>query len=132
MRDAEHLSRLRQRLVRLQAERLRLERPFLAHQRLLKGTLLERAKVCLKPGCKCTRGQPHPSLTYLSWSQGGKTRQVYVPQPDRARVRRQVQAYQALRQARARWVKLQAEALALLDQLEAGQRDAYPFGQGQP
>lgn len=120
------LSRLRQRLRALQAERARLERRFFAPQRTLKGTLLERAKVCLKPGCKCTRGQPHPRLTYLSWSDGGKTRQVYVPPHDRARVRLRVQAYQVLRQTRAHVVKLQGEVLALLDQLEAGQREAYP------
>lgn len=119
-------SRLRQRLRTLQTERASLERRFLAHQRLLKGSLLTRPKACLKPGCRCTRGQPHPPLTYLSWSEGGKTRQVYVPAPDRARVRQRVQAYQALRQARAQWVQLQAAVLALLDQLEAGQREPYP------
>lgn len=130
MLSREDLSRARQRLLRLQAERQRLEEQFLAHHRLLKGTLLERLKVCLKPGCKCTRGEPHPSLTYLSWSEGGKTRQVYVPAADRERVGRQVVAYQALRRARGHWVKLQAEVLELLDRLEVGQRDAYPFGGG--
>lgn len=122
------LSRLRQQVRALQTERVRLERQFLAPQRLLQGSLLQRSKVCLKPGCRCTKGQPHPPLTYLSWSAGGKTRQLYVPAQDRARVRREVEGYQRVRQARARWVKLQRELLALLDQLAAGQREAYPFG----
>ncbi len=130
MLHRDELSRARQRLLQVQAERQRLEEQFLAHHRLLKGTLLERPKACLKPGCKCTRGEAHPPLTYLSWSEGGKTRQVYVPAADRDRVRRQVAAYQVLRRARAQWVKLQAEALGLLDRLEAGQREAYPFGGG--
>ncbi len=130
MISAEDLSRARQQLLRLEVERERLERQFLAHHRLLKGTLLLRSKVCLKPGCRCTRGQPHPPLTYLSFSEAGKTRQIYVLEADRDRVRREVEAYQALRRARARWVKLQEEILALLDQLEAGQRETYPFGKG--
>jgi hypothetical protein len=127
----EDVSQARQQLTRLRTERDRLEQEFLARHRLLKGSLLHRSKVCLKPGCKCTRGEPHPPLTYLSWSEGGKSRQLYVPPGDRERVQREVQAYQRLRQARARWVKLQSDILALLDALEAGQRETYPFGAGQ-
>jgi len=56
---------------------------------------------------------------------------LYVPPGARERVQREVQAYQRLRQARARWVKLQSDILALLDALEAGQRETYPFGAGQ-
>ena len=127
----EQLSQARQRLNQLRAERDQLERALLDHHRLVKGSLLERSKVCLKPGCKCTRGEPHPPLTYLSWSAGGKSRQAYVPAADRERVQREVQAYQRVRQARARWVKLQTDILALLDTLEAGQREDYPFRSGQ-
>ena len=127
----DQLSQARQQLQRLRAERDRLEQLFLDRHRLVKGSLLERSKVCLKPGCKCTRGEPHPPLTYLSCSERGKSHQTYVPPADRERVQREVQAYQRVRQARARWVKLQADILALLDELEMGQRESYPFSSGQ-
>jgi len=44
----------------------------------LRGTLVERERVCGNPNCRCAKGQKHPGL-YLMSSKNGKTRQLYVP-----------------------------------------------------
>lgn len=53
---------------------------------LLRGNLLERRRVCGKPNCRCTRGDWHASL-YLVFSEGGKLRQLCVPEAWETRVR---------------------------------------------
>ena len=59
---------------------------------LIRGSLLLRRRVCGKPNCRCTRGQGHQSL-YLAISQGGRTRQLFVPKPYEAAVRQGVADY---------------------------------------
>ena len=59
---------------------------------MLRGTLLSRKRVCGKASCKCAQGHWHESL-YLVVSEGGRTRQLYVPKDWEATVRRWVQGY---------------------------------------
>lgn len=48
---------------------------------ILRGSLIERYKLCGKPGCKCTKGPGHGPKYYLSISYPGKRPQMdYVPQ----------------------------------------------------
>ena len=63
---------------------------------LLRGTLSERAGKCGKPNCRCAQGDLHRSV-YLVQSQGGKLRQVCVPQAWQDRVRQAVTDYRKLR-----------------------------------
>ncbi len=73
-----------------QERQLRSQLAQLVNQRgLMRGSLLVRRRVCGKEGCKCTRGQLHESL-YLALSEGGRTRQLYVPRACEARVRQWV------------------------------------------
>jgi hypothetical protein len=76
----------------------------------LRGTLSERAGTCGKPNCRCAQGELHRSL-YLIQSQGGKLRQLCVPQAWQARVRDAVQAYRQLQElleavSEAEWQRL--------------------------
>src|SRR5580698_6656417 len=64
-------------------------------QWFLRGTLSERAGKCGKANCRCARGELHKSL-YLVQSQGGKPRQICVPQAWQARVRQAVQDYRQM------------------------------------
>jgi hypothetical protein len=64
-------------------------------QWLLRGTLSQRAGKCGKPNCHCAKGELHPSL-YLVQSQGGKPRQICVPQLWQQRVRQAVNDYQQM------------------------------------
>jgi hypothetical protein len=63
---------------------------------LLRGTLSERAGTCGKPNCRCAQGDLHRSL-YLVQSQGGRLRQLCVPQTWQERVRQAVTDYRKLR-----------------------------------
>jgi len=69
----------------------------LVHRRgWMRGSLLVRGRVCGKEGCRCTRGQLHESL-YLVLSEGGRTRQLYVPRAFEARVRQWVENHRRAR-----------------------------------
>ena len=71
--------------------RLRSQWAQLISQRgVLRGTVLLRRRVCGKANCKCTRGHKHESL-YLVISEGGRTRQLYVPKEWEWSVRRWVE-----------------------------------------
>ena len=61
----------------------------------LRGTLSERAGTCGKPNCRCAQGELHRSV-YLVQSQGGKLRQICVPQAWQARVRQAVNDYRQM------------------------------------
>lgn len=70
---------------------------FTAGQPFLRGTLLERERVCGKPTCRCTRGRKHRSL-YLVVSDGKRQRQLFVPRDWEDRVRQWVANHQAMRE----------------------------------
>jgi hypothetical protein len=61
----------------------------------LRGTLSERSGKCGKPTCHCAKGEPHQSL-YLVQSQGGKPRQICIPQAWQPRIRQAVNDYQRI------------------------------------
>lgn len=65
-------------------------------QPFLKGSLLERERVCGKPNCRCARGQKHRSL-YLVLSSGKRLRQLYVPKDWEEPVRQWVANYHRVR-----------------------------------
>jgi uncharacterized protein DUF6788 len=66
-------------------------------RRVLRGTLSERVGTCGKPNCRCAQGELHQSL-YLVQSQGGRLRQICVPQAWQARVREAVNEYRKLQE----------------------------------
>jgi hypothetical protein len=79
-------------------------------QGLLRGSLLERGRVCGKAGCKCARGELHQSL-YLVVSEKGRTRQLFIPRDWEALVRRWVQNHHDARElmeevSRIHWEKV--------------------------
>ena len=45
----------------------------------IRGSLVIMNRFCGKPNCRCQRGQKHKSV-YISQSQRGKTRMIYIPQ----------------------------------------------------
>lgn len=94
-----------ERNFRSQFARLALNRWF------LRGTLSERLGKCGKPNCRCARGELHKSL-YLVQSQGGKLRQICVPQAWQERVRQAVTDYHKMQElieevSELEWKRLQ-------------------------
>jgi hypothetical protein len=62
------------------------------HGGVIRGTLLSRKRVCGKASCRCARGHLHEGL-YLVVSEGGRTRQLYIPKAWEATVRQWVHGY---------------------------------------
>jgi len=112
------ISRMRQRIGQLARQRQAVERVLLGRCVLLKGTLIEVQRTCGKPGCKCARGQKH-SCWQLSASVEGKTRTWNVPRGYVAKVKRLTENYRRFRRARAAWVRLNAEMLEVINEMEA-------------
>jgi hypothetical protein len=48
-------------------------------QRVLTGALVEQARRCGKPGCRCAEGDPHGPYAYFTARAGGRGRSRYVP-----------------------------------------------------
>jgi len=68
----------------------------------LKGSLVETEVRCGKPNCRCARGHRHRVL-HLSYSQGGRTKRVYVPRPLANEVRK--------------WIANRKKLMRLLDEV---------------
>ena len=110
-------SRVRQRIAQLVAQRETAERVLTGRQDLLKGTVTEVQRTCGKPGCKCSKGEKH--ICYqLSASVEGRTRTRNVPRKQLEKVRLLTDDYRRFRQARAAWVRLNAQIIELINQLE--------------
>jgi hypothetical protein len=120
-------SRLRLLASRLIKERLQLENTLMEHRRMLRGSLLERPKFCGKPGCKCTKGQPHPPGLCLSRLVNGTVRQVFIRAADHERTRKEGLAYKEYRQALRRWRVINKDLNTIWEDLEVAQEEGYPF-----
>lgn len=137
---------LRQLIARTeQAREHQLRVLFSTRQRMVRGSFVVLGKKCGKAGCACTRGALHPTR-YLSASEQGRTRMVYVSAAQAATVKAGAERYQRFRRARAELVKLSTRTVALADRLQqaltdpvaaaparrrtAGQTDAGSGGDG--
>jgi hypothetical protein len=120
-------SHFRQKALRLITERQALEKTLMQHQPLLRGSLLERPKFCGKPGCKCTKGQPHPPSLYLSRLVKGTVRHLFIRANDHAQARKAALSYKEFRQTLRRWRAIDKELNRIWEELETAQEERYPF-----
>ena len=112
------ISRIRQRIGQLARQRRAVEQVLLERCALVKGTLLEVWRTCGNPGCKCARGEKH-SCWQLTASVEGKSRSWNVPRQYVAKVKELTGNYRRFRRARAKWVRLNAEMLKRINEMEA-------------
>lgn len=63
---------------------------------LLHGSYLERFSTCARPRCACHQGRKHGPRAYLVVYRRQRQRQVYVPQAQRAAVRRGLRQHEEL------------------------------------
>jgi hypothetical protein len=63
---------------------------------LIRGTLLERYRVCGNPRCKCARGEKHRAV-YLMLRHKGQFQQLYIPRSYEAQVRQWVANHQQIK-----------------------------------
>ncbi len=75
-----------------------LEELIEATQFMLWGSLQQVYRRCGRPNCHCATGEKHGPAFYLSRSEAGRSRMIYVPDPWRADVERGVAAYRRYRE----------------------------------
>lgn len=88
--------------------------------------LVQHGTRCGKTGCRCRRGQLHPTA-YLRWREGGRQRRRYVRRADIEPV--QAIVAQRHREQALERIQLQ-ESLRVLRRLEELYRDASERGAG--
>ncbi|MBU4312125.1 MAG: hypothetical protein KJ706_05360 [Candidatus Omnitrophica bacterium] len=62
----------------------------------IKGSFVIMNRFCGKPNCRCQKGQKHRSI-YLSQSQRGKTRMIYIPHHAVKKTKEYIKNYQKVK-----------------------------------
>ena len=84
---------------------------------LIRGSVYALRRKCGKATCRCQEGHLHESWV-LSVPEKGRKRMRAVPKGKRLKWQQMTDRYRRFRRARARLVKLFAEILKLVDELE--------------
>jgi hypothetical protein len=111
--DASHL---RQKIRRLDSRRRGLLERVLRPGPMVVGSLYQMKRKCGKPGCKCTRGQPHASW-YLSRAKQGRTKLHYIGKIVPDRLAKRVRRYRRHQKLLAEIRKIDTEISQYLNQL---------------
>lgn len=92
---------------------------------MLEGSFVTLGRKCGKPTCRCATGDKHFSK-FLSRSEGGKSRPIYVRGADEVDVAAKAERYRQFRQARAELMKLADETARFADELQQEMTEPYP------
>lgn len=117
MNTLARVSKIRQRIQQLANRRKSAEKLLLSHKELYKGVVVELFRTCGKIGCKCTKGQKHQCYQ-ITASIEGKRRTQHLPRKHFLTATKLTDNYREFRQARARWVKINAKMLEMFNELE--------------
>jgi len=110
-------SQLRKQLQQRQREIGDLLRALKQRRPLIRGNAYNLRRKCGKEGCRCQAGHLHESWV-LSVPEGGRKRMRAIPRGKRTQWQSMSERYRRFRRARARLVKLFAEIIKLVDELE--------------
>jgi hypothetical protein len=118
-------SQVRQRIRQTEEARRAHVDVLVGTKALIEGSFVSLGRRCGKLNCRCAQGDKHVSK-YVSRSEAGKTRLIYVPAGDEVDVAAKTDRYRELREARAELMKLAAETSALTDELQQALAEPYP------
>jgi len=110
-------SRLRKRMQQCQREVNDHLRALKQRRPLIRGSVYNLRRKCGKIGCRCEEGHLHESWV-LTVPEKGRKRMRAVPEGKRMQWQPMTERYRRFRRARARLVKLFAEILKWVDELE--------------
>ena len=79
-------------------KRLKAAKKMPPVEEILRGSIVIVKRYCGKANCRCLKGHKHRSL-YISQSNKGESRLIYIPQRSEKEVRRLIRNYQALKKA---------------------------------
>lgn len=127
-RQGQALSRYRQLVKDLQAERQLLESNLLSREPLGEGCLVVVRKVCGKAGCRCVSSKKmrHGPFLYQSILRRGKTKTIHLPKEWEDRVKAGVETARRYRKARQQWRVLGKRLESLWRKIER-QRKHLPY-----
>ena len=108
---------LRKQIQQRQRELSDVLRALKQRRPLIRGSVYTLRRKCGKAVCRCQEGHLHESWV-LSVPEKGRKRLRAVPQGQRPQWQQMTERYRRFRRARARLVKLFAEILQLVDELE--------------
>lgn len=123
-RQKQTLSRYRQRVRAVQAERQALEAALMGTEALVEGCLVVVRTVCGKAACRCRTSKRwrHGPYLHLSLLRKGKTRMIHLPRQWEEEVRAGVEAARRFRKARQQWRALNKQMENLWRQVERNRR----------
>lgn len=121
-------SQLKKQLQKSQKEVADLLRLFMQRSSLIRGSVYQLRRKCGKENCHCQEGHLHESWV-LSVPEKGRRRMRTVPKGKRIKWQQMTDNYRRFRRARSGLVKLFAEILKLIDELER-ERTVPPLSKG--
>ena len=110
-------SQLRKQIQQGQRELTELLRVVMQRPPLIRGSVYTLRRKCGKAVCRCQEGHLHASWV-LSVPEKGAKRMRAVPKGKRLKWQQMTERYRRFRRARARLVKLFAEVIKRVDELE--------------
>lgn len=110
-------SQLRKQIQQRQREVSELLRVLKERPALIRGSVYNLRRQCGKTGCRCREGHLHESWV-LSVPEKGRKRMRAVPKGKRLNWQQMTDRYRRFRRARARLVKLFAEIIKRVNELE--------------
>jgi hypothetical protein len=78
---------------------------------MLQGSLIKKYVKCGKERCRCTEGQGHGPVYYLSFKEEGATKLIYIPRAQAETVRSQIGKFKRFKQIGAEIAKINREVL---------------------
>ena len=113
----EDLSKIRQRISQLGSTRKILETRIMNTGSLVKASYYERFIVCGKPNCKCTRGEKHGPVPWLTGGKEKKTVSTSIPAENVTKVKELTQNYKDFRNAQKEIEKINREIYELIQKI---------------
>lgn len=119
-------SQVRKQLQLRQRELSDLLRVLKQRRPLIRGSVYNLRRRCGKDGCRCQNGHLHASWV-LSVPEKGRKRMRVIPKGRRSQWQSMTERYRRFRRTRAKLVKLFAEIIKLIDELERDRTIAPPL-----
>ena len=98
----------------------------LKEERFVKGVLYPLRRKCGKAQCRCANSDYRHESWYLSFSDQGKTKVVYVPESDIKELLGLTKKYKAFRMSRQKLVELFKNIIVQVNRLETMKIIPYP------
>jgi hypothetical protein len=123
-----NMSKLRQKVHRLDEQRRMLLQQVLRPSPMIAGSLYQMRRRCGNPRCKCARGHLHTSW-YLSRRQQGRTKLTYIGKIVPDWLAKRIHRYQRHQKILARIRKIDAEISISLNKLRDEKLESFEQAQ---